>query len=329
MVNVYLYAPYLPSAEFSATLEADGFSLHYVPRPEDLPTTGFALIVDCPPAVWVETYRRLAPRLGAKRLLWLVPPEARLSAQALELDEWLTPPLDALETVRRLQTLYRNVPLTETSLFSHDMRSPLSLLIPTLALLQETALADSAEDPLPRLLADAQHALYRQNLLLENLQDYLRLKRGEDDWLMLETRPLSEAASTFAEATHDILRRRNLTLELVFAPARLVKLDEALTQRVLLAVLDNSLKFCTSTSHLRLSIEGTSLIFSDTGRSVGPEGDALFNPHRQLALRLDGWRTSVAMHLPFVQSALALMGGRARAWSSENWTHLELRFAPA
>lgn len=223
-------------------------------------------------------------------------------------------------------------PLGDADTIGHDLKSPLGTIISALEVVREIFQANT---DLQGLMNDALLAAYYQNGLIENMVDYLRICAEED--FDLKIMPL-DVASVLREVEMRMaerLARKQFSVEYDIPDGLpLVQADQSFLLRVVIAILENSLKFCTRQDRLRIearvAAERLLLDIKDTGRAILPQfHDILFEPTRQMEARLAGSRTSLALNLPFANVAMRLMGGQVSAASEGGWTVFTLHLPRA
>lgn len=329
-----LYGPLQPH------LAAD-YTLH-VPPPADVITTvdmlrPVAVIVDLSnpllngirvcglvklhqPSVRVIAVHRDEPYLrqaalaaGADAVLDFPPEPQQLRACLVQRDEL---DIGAINAV--LNTMTEDV-LGTTSILSHDLKSPISIIISTLEVL--VAVYDSDHDSNMRLLRGALSAAYRQISLVTDLLDLMRLELGAYE---LERHPcnVAELVRDFMDAeVKKLTVNKDFRLEVNLPDQALVAdVDANLIWRMLYALVDNINKFTVHNDLLR--VEGrnegqfVTLTFVDSGRPIAPGFERrIVERPPQWKDREAGTRTSVAMGLPFVYAAARAQGGSLSARS--------------
>ncbi len=209
------------------------------------------------------------------------------------------------------------------SLLSHDLKSPISVIISSLEVLLSFKEEDSLSDPTQRLLQGALHAAYRQLNLVNTLVDLPRLELGSYD--------LQRSEIDLAHLLHRVLEKERYTLEVKGLDLQLniaeqpihVSADQDLLQAVISTLIDCVMKFTVRDDTLWITldqIDGQAVLqFTDTGRPITPgfEQDIMTRAP-QWTHRQAGARTSVALGLPFVYQVAEAHGGSFTARSAEN-----------
>lgn len=223
--------------------------------------------------------------------------------------------------------------LGSAALLSHDLKSPISLVISSIEVLINLYEDDGAPDSTVRLLNGALHAAYRQMNMVTELIDLARLELNSLE-LQLEEVDLAQLLRDRLEIDSYVVTVKGLQLETHLSEEPiLIQADRDLLIRVISALLENSIKFTVRNDLLRIAVrrEGsiTSLEFTDSGRPIqdGFEHEMM---HRapQWEKRQAGNRTSVGMSLPFIRAVAEAHGGTFTARSDEktNLTTFKLCF---
>lgn len=206
--------------------------------------------------------------------------------------------------------------LGTTAILSHDLKSPISIIISTLEVL---VALHSGDDSSLRLLRGALSAAYRQINLIADMLDLIRLEMGAYE---LECHPcnLVELVRDFMDTDAPKLTASKILLyEMKLSDTPVVAcLDANLAWRMLNALMDNINKFTVENDLVRVEVktsgEDVILSFADSGRPItaGFEHRIVERPPLWQE-REAGTRTSVAMGLPFVFAAAKAQGGRFSA----------------
>lgn len=207
--------------------------------------------------------------------------------------------------------------LGTTAILSHDLKSPISIIISTLEVL--VTIHGSDDDGSARLLRGALSAAYRQINLLADMLDLMRLELGAYE---LECHPcnLAELLRDFLDTdAPKLTASKQMVYERNFSTTPLVAcVDANLTWRMFNALMDNINKFTVENDLVRVETKTSGgdviLSFADSGRPItaGFERRIAEQPPRWQD-REAGTRTSVAMGLPFVFAAAKAQGGRFSA----------------
>jgi len=329
-----LIAPEAPPADLLVVLEDDGIRVLHrtVVDPAVMVAEPLlAILINYPLTETISLCSDIRQINRHISLLAVTPnnSEARLAVLQAGADDVLTSPLDWIECRLRLPHRTRHIS-SEASAWGgvadsllHDLKSPLATIISSLELLRELTHEDTTY---PGYLVDnSLLAARRQNFLIEDLLDYMLLQSGSI--------PLTLAPTSVQEVMDILLGKITDPVkvkEMVFThevPANLppVQADKDLLVRVLNALIDTTLKFCTRHSTLKIQASsdeiGVMIRLMDNGRAILPEyDDDIFDLPQQWQARREGSRTSVAMSLPFARAALRAMGGDVVAFSNEEWT---------
>ncbi|MBN1964650.1 MAG: hybrid sensor histidine kinase/response regulator [Anaerolineae bacterium] len=304
--------------------------------------------------------------IAVKLLVTANTPAQRLAALEAGADELLTAPLDWVELRTRLRTLragQSRLPSLEdflsftpdlmlganpvdilgmADLLSHDLKSPVSIIVSSLELLREYAEDRQSGDDNPQVAREvrlAQNALLACRRLIFLISDMVDLAKMEADAFPLDIVPfnlLSVAREVLAEnasaiAHKGIMLRLNAPDDLPPALG-----DRTLTKRICTALIDNMIKFTKPDDQtlFQLAADDSYLVarFIDHGRPVMPaHREAIFERAVQWEARQEGQRSSVAMGLPFARTAARRMNGdlTAASNSAEGTTAFTLRLPRA
>lgn len=177
------------------------------------------------------------------------------------------------------------------SMMGHDLRTPLTSVQITLALLSEGAYGDLDKDGVDRL----QRAESSLGELINMISDFLDLQRTSVDTITLrrEDVNLYELVDGVVEKLADIGVRKGVRIDVRAEPAE-ARLDKILLERVLQNVIGNALKFTARDStvavSLRLEDEGRFAVIevADQGPGIA-EADLqrIFEPYVQASAPAD------------------------------------------
>ena len=207
-----------------------------------------------------------------------------------------------------------------TEMIVHDLRSPLTAILSSLKILNETAIL-GPESPVARQALSVSHRSCQQMLgLVNSLLDIARLETGE---MELCLKPVSLEAlcqDLLATYVHEA-NEQGVILKNRFAPALpLIEADEEKLTRVLANLLDNALKFTPAGGQVDLTIEPEAesilITVSDTGPGV-PEDfrEGIFERFAQVP-GTSGRRHGTGLGLAF--SKLAVEAHSGSIWVEEN-----------
>lgn len=246
----------------------------------------------------------------------------------LDVQNWLRAPRAAngriLAEGRLLgQTQAENI--GSASLLSHDLKSPISVIVSSLEVMMMFQEEDGASESSQKLLTGALNAAYRQLNMVSNIVDLARLEMDNYD-LQLAELDLIQVVRDGLEAEDYALGIKGLdvTLDLPDEPLHVVA-DLELMQRVMSAMVDSVIKFTIKGDEFHVSVrrEGDQAVlrFKDTGRSIDPgfEKDIMTRAP-QWERRQAGARTSVGLSLPFVYVVAQAHKGDFTAESSDKYT---------
>lgn len=262
-----------------------------------------------------EPYLRQAALAAGVDVVTLSPPDAEV------LLGWLT-----AETLPESQSFKAIVggeaddALNTAAILSHDLKTPISIIISTLEVLSAYQPEEDASSVTSntRLLRGALHAAYRQMYLVMDMIDLMRLELHGYE---LECSPcnLGGLLRDFmdSEAGMQVVKKLKFTLEMSDAPL-VAEVDDRLVWRMFTALMDNVTKFTIHDDILAVRAwvqdKTVAISFTDSGRPIFPGFE------RRVVERAPRWkdreagtRTSVAMGLPFVYAAAKAQGGHLAA----------------
>ncbi|MBZ0299920.1 MAG: response regulator [Anaerolineae bacterium] len=207
------------------------------------------------------------------------------------------------------------------SLLSHDLKSPISVIISSLEVMLAFQEEDGMQETNQRLLQGALSAAYRQLNLISAVVDLPRLELGCYE-LQLEPLDLVQVVRGGLSSDAYSLESKGLNIHVDLPDEPLpVEGDTELLQRVIACLIDNALKFTVRADTLCVSVrrEGNQVLvrFTDTGRPIQPgfEQDMMTRAP-QWERRQNGARTSVALGLPYIHAVAVAHGGSFTAGSS-------------
>lgn len=212
--------------------------------------------------------------------------------------------------------------LGSAALLSHDLKSPISLVISSLEVLTNLYEDEGAQDTTIRLLNGALHAAYRQMNMVTELIDLARLELDSYE-LQLEEVDLVQLLRDRLEIDSYVVTVKGLRLEMQMADEPvLLQVDRDLLVRVISALLENAIKFTVRDDLLRISVrrEGrwAVLEFADSGRPIqGGFEHEMMQRAPQWEKRQAGNRTSVGMSLPFIRAVAEAHGGTFTAQTDD------------
>ncbi len=205
-------------------------------------------------------------------------------------------------------------------MLSHDLRTPLSLIIGGLAAVGERAPEATLGAPEWKILDIALRGARRMLDLLNLDLDVAKLEAG----LMLLSRrnvPLAELARRRAEEETTLAESRRLSIDIDIPPTLAAAGDPVMISRVFQNLLNNAVKY--SKEGGRISIRGAAgppgrvrLIFHDEGPGIAPEDlPKIFDRYYQARARREGRIRGTGLGLTFCREALKTMGGTISATS--------------
>ena len=211
------------------------------------------------------------------------------------------------------------------SLLSHDLKSPISIIISSLEVMTLFQEEDGMSEAARKLLEGALHAAYRQFSMVSNVIDLARLEMDVYD-LQVSELDMTHIVRDCLESESYALETKGLEVFIDLPDTSIgVIADLELIQRAISAIIDSVIKFTVRGDKFNVSLqrEGDEALlrFQDTGRLLRPgfEQDIMTRApqwdHRQA-----GERTSVGLSLPFVYAVAMAHKGNFIAESNSNWT---------
>lgn len=249
-----------------------------------------------------------------------------LGPAALQVERTLTPVRDSNDAIAGWLLAFRD--LTEelelerlrdemTNMLVHDLRSPISLMLASLSMLEEAnERAEKAQ--VRRLIEMARRSGDRILTLVDDLLDIGQLERGQLP-LTLEAVPVDElfdeicARYELVAAGSDIELQREADGHL---PALTV--DRSLVTRVLANLVDNAIKFTPDGGQVAISArldedaapDALLIGVEDTGPGIPREARSLLFEKFQQVPNIRGRRRGTGLGLPFCKLAVEAHGGR-------------------
>ncbi|HLA45075.1 MAG TPA: hypothetical protein VJZ27_16640, partial [Aggregatilineales bacterium] len=240
-----------------------------------------AIIIDCP-----EDERSMAEICDAVRhasrvqhmpLLAVTAndPAARQTALDAGADVLLTAPLELVEleySLKRILGIYASPQLSfmgDIDALGHDLKSSLGTVISGIDLMREML---QENELLHTVAVDSLQAALRQNILIENMIDYMRMRDGMP-YVDKQTMPLDEIMRVLHDEVARVTVRRNGNLFFEFPEESVrVLVDRSLIIRIIIALVDNAMKFCTQDNEIIVCTEESEdsvyIQVKDTGRAI-------------------------------------------------------------
>jgi signal transduction histidine kinase len=209
------------------------------------------------------------------------------------------------------------------SLLSHDLKSPISVIISSLEVLLAFQDEDGLSDPSQRLLRGALQAAYRQLNLVNTLVDLPRLELGSYDLQLSEVDMAHLLRGVLEHETYTLdVKGLHVKIDITEQPVR-VMADRDLIQEVISTLIDCVMKFTVRDDTMWINLDqqdGQAVLqLSDTGRPITPGFEMdIMRRAPQWEHRQAGARTSVALGLPFVYQVAQVHEGKFTAQSVEN-----------
>jgi NtrC-family two-component system sensor histidine kinase KinB len=204
-----------------------------------------------------------------------------------------------------------------TEMLVHDLRSPLTAVMGSLALMREV-FDDGDREGFERLQLMAQHSSDRILRIVNQLLDISRLESGQ---LPLEREQLGIATllEEVARRFEPLTEEADIETTVEAAPGLpTVHADRSLINRVLDNLLDNAIKFTPDGGQVRLwacedrgrAPGGLLIGVTDSGRGIPQEAQArLFSKFQQVS-SVEGRRRGTGLGLAFCRLAVEAHGGQ-------------------
>lgn len=192
-----------------------------------------------------------------------------------------------------------------THMIAHDMRSPLLAINLTVDLVRQTATPDDAV-----LLARAQAEVRSLNEMITQMLDVSRMEEGAMT-LNLAAVDLRDLASTVIESLRPLGRQIELKLEANAIPA--VRADREVIRRVVMNLVSNALKFCTTGGHVIVHLSADEKLarveVADDGYGIdAADHGRIFEKFAQVDNALKRYGTGLG--LTFAKMAVEAHGGQ-------------------
>ncbi|MBI5202029.1 MAG: PAS domain-containing sensor histidine kinase [Elusimicrobia bacterium] len=213
------------------------------------------------------------------------------------------------EDLRRHQEDWRNM-------VAHDLRTPLTPVLATLAILLE----NPAVGPQDRRLVEL--AIGSAKRMLDLLSLYLDVARLSAGLMPVAPAPL--ALAPLLEAAADghaaVARRKRLAFTWTAPDGLRAAADPALLPRVLDNLVSNAVKFTPEGGSIEMTAEASGstvrVSIRDSGPGIAPDGLArIFDRFYQAEARRNGRTQGTGLGLAFCREAVEAMGGRIHAYS--------------
>jgi signal transduction histidine kinase len=192
---------------------------------------------------------------------------------------------DTSQLVRRIHTILENLhdsrsrALTFSSMASHEMRTPLSIIRHQL----EVALSMPYQDPsLQKAIASAYDEVLRLNGTVEDLLNLSTLQTGTAN-LSFTYFGLHDFLKTFYDEAMFLTREKGISVVFAKVSPVTIEADAGRLRQVLFNLLDNSIKNTPAEGKIRITAEAQEndvlITFSDTGRGISPQNmTRIFEP---------------------------------------------------
>lgn len=248
-----------------------------------------------------------------------------LGPSGIHVDRTLTPVRDNRGNISGWLLVFRD--MTEelelerlrkdmTDMLVHDLRSPMSLVLASLAMITETH-ERGDHTQIERLVNIARRSSDRILTLIDDLLDIGRLERGQLP-LTLENIPVDELFREMSARFMPVATSSRITFEVDCdegLPS--IRADRSLVTRVLSNLVDNAMKFTPDGGEVSLSAELNAeqdghlcISVRDTGPGIPPEArPQIFEKFQQIS-GIRGRRRGTGLGLPFCKLAVDAHGGQ-------------------
>jgi PAS domain S-box-containing protein len=196
----------------------------------------------------------------------------------------------------------------------HDLRSPVSVILGSIDLLDETIPSDIHTEIVDRSLQVARRSAKRVLRLIMSLLDVARMQAGRIE--------LDRTAVDLAAMVPDLLTDIEMIADeyKISVNSEIAKdlpvifVDEDKISRVIINLLDNAVKFSPENSAIKVAVraEGNDIVFQiwDQGPGISDENRAIiFERFSQISGQLGRWR-GAGLGLAFCRLAIEAHGGR-------------------
>ncbi len=232
-----------------------------------------------------------------------------------------TPAFDGRDTEKHFTLIEDVTPEAELerhreewrNMATHDLRTPLTIVLGALRVLEEVPEGRALSASERNLLALAVRGARRMLQLVEDKLDYAKLEAGKAA-LRLGPVAVPELLRQCAEDQAPAAREKRIGITLDAAPGLSARADEGLLSRVVQNLLNNALKFTSAEGRVTIRARPDNgeavLTLKDTGPGVAPESlPHLFDPYYQAAQRRAANAPGTGLGLAFCRLALKAMNG--------------------
>lgn len=266
-------------------------------------------------------------------ILAITPPELRAQAIQAGASELLSHPLERVELLTRLKSLF-GVDFAETDqptppffrlddflgsldVLSHDFNNPLGIVIYSLELALEIMDEDEIEgaDELRPLISNVLVSTDRLKFMLEDTLDYFRLK-ADRFYLRTTPIPVKTILDAAIHQTKKFAQDNNISIVSNQAPNLPSPMGDAdLLRRAIIAAIDTSIKFSQAGSTVTVNAtsddDNITISITDPGRAVAPAylPDKIFGLAFNAHAKESGSRSSVGISLAFCHAAMEKLNG--------------------
>jgi signal transduction histidine kinase len=197
------------------------------------------------------------------------------------------------------------------NMIAHDMRTPLTMMMGSLAMMEEDASLGSGDR---NLLAIALRGCRRMLDLLNLELDVAKLTAGLMP-MRVQSVAVRDLARECAEEAASVAAANGVRMVVEVDKGVVARGDAGMLHRVLLNLIDNALNFTSKGGEVRLSASKRSdrsvlIVVKDSGPGIAPEDvPKVFDRYYQARARQAGHRHGTGLGLTFCIEALKAMGG--------------------
>ncbi|MCX6055323.1 MAG: response regulator [Chloroflexi bacterium] len=308
-----------------------------------------------PPPNGIEVKKELAndPRTGSIPFLFLTArtaPMDKLSGLENGADDYITKPFDVNELLARIHSVLRREELgrqkgiLETTKnmdqlrrsistnLSHEMRTPLAILISTLDLVVRQKFTESNED-LDFYIKTANNSAYRLKLLVEDLEWLYQIDQGKIN-IIRQDIDLNFHLLIPIEQMCKIWENKHLTLDLNVDPEVIITAPRGEFIHVVSHLVDNACKFSPENGTITIAVKpngigGCILEVNDQGFGIPEElREKVFERYFQVSQGIARQYGGLGLGLTIARAFSQAMGGTVKIVDCETGCKVQLILPP-